>query len=130
MLSSYGKYVLFRNLMEWEADRRPPEYASLTQLWKDRKEILALIGNKCRQCGYIQIDFPVQRICSWCQAKDDFEPVRLSDKKGSVFTFSMDERAKVIKDKIAALPQSSNTISSRMRSYISDLINKILADLD
>jgi len=95
MLSSYGKYVRFRNLMEWEADRRPPEYASLTQSWKDREQILALIGHKCRRCGNIQIDFPVQRICSWCQARDDFEPVRLSDRKGTLFTFSMDERARV-----------------------------------
>jgi len=31
----------------------------------------------------------------WCQAKDDFDEVRLSDKKGTLFTFSMDERAVV-----------------------------------
>ena len=43
---------------------------------------------------------------------------------------AMDERAKAMKDKIAALPQSSDKISSRMRAYIPDLINKILADLD
>ena len=96
MLSSYGKYVRFRSLMEWEADRRSPEYASLNQTWRDRKEIMALVGHKCRKCGNIQIDFPVQRICSWCQAKDDFEPVRLSDRKGTLFTFSMDERARVL----------------------------------
>lgn len=96
MLSSYGKYVRFRNLMQWEADRRSPDYSSLTQYWRDRREILALVGHKCRQCGNIQIDFPAQRICSWCQAKDDFEPVRLSDRKGTVFTYSMDERARVL----------------------------------
>ena len=96
MLSSYGKYVRFRNLMEWEAERRSPDYSSLTQYWKDRKEIMALVGHTCRQCGNIQIDFPVQRICSFCQAKDGFEPVRLSDRKGTLFTFSMDERARVL----------------------------------
>ena len=31
----------------------------------------------------------------WCQTKDEFEEVRLSDKKGTIFTFSMDERAMV-----------------------------------
>ena len=31
----------------------------------------------------------------WCQAKDNFEEVRISDKKGTLFTFSMDERAMV-----------------------------------
>jgi 3-hydroxy-3-methylglutaryl CoA synthase len=95
-LSGYGKYVHFRSLMTWEAERRPPEYSSLTSYWRDRKEILALIGNKCRQCGQIQIDFPRQHICSWCQAQDNFEPVRLSDKKGVLFTFSMDERARIL----------------------------------
>lgn len=95
-LSSYGKYVHFRNLMTWEPEKRPPEYSSLTSYWRDRKEILALIGHRCRKCGNIQIDFPVQHICSWCQAQDDFEPVRLSDKKGVLFTFSMDERARIL----------------------------------
>jgi len=37
----------------------------------------------------------MQRVCTWCQAKDDFEEIRLSDKKGTIFTFSMDERAMV-----------------------------------
>jgi len=31
----------------------------------------------------------------WCQTKDEFDEVRLSDKKGTIFTFSMDERAMV-----------------------------------
>ncbi len=43
---------------------------------------------------------------------------------------AMDQRAKSIKDKIAILPKSSDKISSRNSSYIPDLINKILADLD
>lgn len=93
MLPSYGKYLHFRNLMEWEADRRPAEYSSLPQYWRDRKEVLGLIGHRCQKCGNIQIDFPVQRVCSWCQARDEFESIRLSDKKGELFTFSMDERA-------------------------------------
>jgi uncharacterized OB-fold protein len=31
----------------------------------------------------------------WCQAQDNFDDVRLADKKGTLFTFSMDERAVV-----------------------------------
>ncbi len=95
-LSSYGKYIRFRDMMEWEAERRPPEYSSLPQYWRDRKQIMALVGQKCRQCGQVQIDFPAPRICGWCQARDNFEPVRLSGKKGTLFTFSMDERARVL----------------------------------
>ena len=29
----------------------------------------------------------------WCQAKGQFEEVRFSDKKGTLFTFSLDDRA-------------------------------------
>jgi hydroxymethylglutaryl-CoA synthase len=93
-LSHYGKYLRFRNLMEWEPDRRPSEYSSLTTLWRDRKQVLALIGHKCKNCGKVQIDFPIQRVCAWCQSKDQFDEVRLSDKKGILFSFSMDERTR------------------------------------
>jgi len=65
----------------------------LTQVWRDRKQILQLIGRKCKRCGRLQIDFPVQTVCSWCQTKDEFEEVRLSDKKGTIFTFAVDERS-------------------------------------
>ncbi|MFC1966630.1 hydroxymethylglutaryl-CoA synthase [Chloroflexota bacterium] len=93
MLPTYEKYVRFRNLMEWEAERRPPDISSLPVLWRERNQILRLHGHKCRQCGTIQ--YPIQRVCTWCQTKDDFEEVRLSDKQGTIFTFSMDERAMV-----------------------------------
>jgi uncharacterized OB-fold protein len=37
--------------------------------------------------------YPLQRICYSCRSKDDFEKVRLSDKTGKVFTFSLDNLA-------------------------------------
>jgi len=39
------------------------------------------------------VSYPIQRICFNCRAKDEFEEVRLSDKKGKVFTFSLDSLA-------------------------------------
>lgn len=93
-LPSYGKYLQYKNLLEWEAERLPPEYSSLNIHWRDRKQIMALIANRCKACGKVQIDFPVQRVCAWCQAKDDFDEVRLSDQKGTLFSFSMDERTR------------------------------------
>jgi 3-hydroxy-3-methylglutaryl CoA synthase len=88
MLPNYGKYLHFRNLMEWEVKRQPEKFSALTMLWRDRNWVLSCHGHKCRQCGTIQ--FPMQRVCTWCQAKDDFDEVRLSDKKGILFTYSMD----------------------------------------
>jgi 3-hydroxy-3-methylglutaryl CoA synthase len=90
-LPSYGKYVRFRDLMEWEVERHAPFYSSLQQVWRDRKQFFNFYGQKCKRCG--QIQFPAQRVCMWCQAKDEFEDVRLSDKKSTLFSFSMDERA-------------------------------------
>ena len=90
-IHNYEKYVRFRNLMQGEADRRPQYISSLPMIWRDRKQVLPLHGGRCRKCGNIQ--FPIQRICAYCQAKDNYEEVRLADKTATVFTFSMDERA-------------------------------------
>lgn len=91
MLPTYGKYLHFRNLMEWEVQRGIPKYAALTMSWRDRNWVLSCHGQKCRSCGGIQ--FPMQRVCAWCQAKDNFEEIRLSDKKGILFTYSLDNLA-------------------------------------
>ena len=92
MLPSYEKYLRFRNLLAKETDRRTfwePDRTSLPVMWREQKQILNLHGSLCRHCGNIQ--FPIQRLCAWCQAKDDYDEVRLSDKTGKIFTFSMDE---------------------------------------
>lgn len=94
MLPNYGKYVEIRELMEWESARRGARRSSLPVIWRERQMIFGLYGQKCRSCGNIQ--YPRQRICIYCQAKDNFDPIRLSDKTGKVFTFSMDQRAQEI----------------------------------
>lgn len=91
MLPNYGKYLRYRDLMKWEPERRPPDLSSLNLLWRERRQILRFHAHKCRQCGTVQ--YPMQRVCTECQAKDNFDEVRLADKRGKLFTFSMDERA-------------------------------------
>lgn len=91
MLPAYGKYVEIRDLMEWEQGRRPQRRSSLPVIWRERRHLFALYGQQCRTCNSIQ--YPKQRICMYCQAKDNFDLVRLSDRTGTVFTFSMDQRA-------------------------------------
>ena len=88
MLPTYGKYLHYRDLMKWDVVRQPPEFGALTTSWRDREWVLSCHGDRCKQCGTVQI--PPQNVCTWCQAKDDFEPVRLSDKTATVFTYSMD----------------------------------------
>ena len=36
------------------------------------------------------MQYPPQRVCVQCQARDDSTPVRLSDRPARVFTYSMD----------------------------------------
>lgn len=89
LLKSYDTYIRWRQFMPSEAARRPPMMGpSASALLREQEKNLKLYGGKCKQCGTIQ--FPPQRVCTRCHAKDDFEPVRLSDRKGTLFTYAMD----------------------------------------
>lgn len=93
-MANYGVYLQMRNMMEWQPNLRPPRRSPLTFVWRDHEMFYALMGQKCNKCGNIQ--YPKQRYCMYCEAKDDFSPIRLSDKKGKLFTYSIDERAREI----------------------------------
>lgn len=91
MLPSYGKYVDIRELMEWQMGQRPDRRSALPAIWRERQNLFNFYGLKCNACGNIQ--YPRQRVCMYCRAKDNFELIRMSDKRGKLFTYSMDERA-------------------------------------
>ena len=87
-VASYDRYLKARSLnqTEWEAGSGPG--LSATIHFRERDEDLSLRGQQCRGCGAIQ--FPPQRVCESCFSKDDFEPVRLSDRVGRVVTHTFD----------------------------------------
>ncbi|MFQ5665208.1 MAG: 3-oxoacyl-[acyl-carrier-protein] synthase III C-terminal domain-containing protein [Candidatus Binatia bacterium] len=87
-LGDYDKYLRFRNLQPSEFDRRGGAGVSATVHFRDRDEDISFRGHQCRRCGTMQ--FPFQRVCFTCYAKDDFEEVRLSDKCGKVLSFTFD----------------------------------------
>ena len=87
-LPSYEKYQQFRNLISKEAAPHPGIAVYLPLMWRDRTVVISLHAGKCNKCGAIQ--FPPQRVCIRCQAKDDYHEISLSDKKGNIFTFSKD----------------------------------------
>ena len=94
-LPSYETYARWREVWTSDAARRPPPaMPSLTAMWRESDQNLRLHGGRCSACGYVQ--YPPQRVCTDCQAKDASEPARLSDKKASVFTYSMDYLAGTI----------------------------------
>jgi hypothetical protein len=62
-LSNYEKYISFRNLIPMEKGIRGEEigFTQISNLWRIRKEVLALCGSKCKRCGTPQ--YPYQRVC-------------------------------------------------------------------
>jgi uncharacterized OB-fold protein len=92
MINDYRTYLLYRGLLSREYEKvyssNFQENTSVPAMWRERNRIFRLYGVRCRACGTIQ--FPPQRVCTKCRALDQFEEVRLSDKEGTVFTFSMD----------------------------------------
>jgi 3-hydroxy-3-methylglutaryl CoA synthase len=89
MVDDYRIYLQWRELLTFEATPTPPGgHISASALFRDRGHIYPLHGLKCKSCG--EVHFPPQRVCPKCRAKDQYDEVRLSDKKGKVFTFSAD----------------------------------------
>jgi 3-hydroxy-3-methylglutaryl CoA synthase len=94
-LSSYGKYLAFRDLAPMDLGMRAEESirSPMSTLFRERKSILSLRGSICKRCGTPQ--YPAQRICvnPECGAVDEMESYRFSDKKGVLFTYTGDNLA-------------------------------------
>ena len=89
-LGSYETYARWRDVWTLDDSSRRPAAASpsVSALWREEDKNVRLYGARCRSCGYVQ--YPAQRVCVECRAVDSGEPVRLSDKGGELFTYSMD----------------------------------------
>ena len=96
-ITNYNQYLVFREVLPVETGIRGEELdAAATQvsrLWRERKEIMALCGSKCKKCGTPQ--YPYQSVCvnPDCGAIDEMEWYRFSDKKGELFTYTVDNLA-------------------------------------
>lgn len=93
-LTSYEKLASFRGALPLETGLRgEPGPSWVTLLWRDRREILALHGSRCRKCGTPQ--FPAQRICvnPDCGAIDEMDDYSFADKSANLFSFTSDALA-------------------------------------
>ena len=90
VLDRYETYAKWREVWTTdEAARRPaPATPSAAALWREQDKNLRLYGGQCNRCGYIQ--YPMQRVCVHCRARDNAIALRLSDRPGELFTYSMD----------------------------------------
>src|SRR5439155_336325 len=60
--------------------------------WKELRQDVRLYGSRCEACGLVQ--YPQARVCIGCQARDRMQEHKLG-KRGSVFTFTIDNLAPV-----------------------------------
>lgn len=90
-MTTYNKMIQWREMAPSEPGGRAEAQLrsiSPTALFRHRKEVLAFYGSHCNSCGAESI--PSERVCSECLAIDTSEPVRMSDKKGTVLTYTND----------------------------------------
>jgi len=89
VLPNYETYARWREVWTAEGARRPPpQVPSVSALWRERDQNIRLYGCRCTACGTVQ--YPPQQVCVNCGQRGETEPVRLSDKGGTVFTYSFD----------------------------------------
>jgi hydroxymethylglutaryl-CoA synthase len=90
-LPTYDRYLSYRGLLELQPGEPFRLFPAATTSRREHNWAIRFHGSKCKNCG--TTTFPIQRVCYNCQAKDNYEEVRLSDKRGKVFTFSLDNLA-------------------------------------
>lgn len=90
-LKTYEKYVRFRKLMPLESQARESANAFPPVAWREREQLTSLHGSKCNNCG--RTFHPMQRVCIYCGTKDDYVSVPLSDRKGTLYTYCIDNLA-------------------------------------
>ncbi|MCX5738246.1 MAG: zinc ribbon domain-containing protein, partial [Proteobacteria bacterium] len=73
-VKNYERYLSARQLQTREYESPRDAGLSATIHFREREEDLAFKGQKCARCGAVQ--FPIQRVCETCFAKDEFELVR------------------------------------------------------
>jgi hydroxymethylglutaryl-CoA synthase len=89
---SYASYLMWRGLLEREPPRRPdPERpagppAARAEAWK-----FAFVGSRCLECSHVHV--PPRRVCVGCGAVDRMERAALSEKQGTVATYTVDRLA-------------------------------------
>ncbi len=90
MLPDYGTYAKWKGIVNPDAGVRRParEVPSASAQFREQNQNLRFHGVQCNHCNTVQ--YPIQRVCTKCQTKDDFTKVRLSDKKSTLFTYAFD----------------------------------------
>jgi hydroxymethylglutaryl-CoA synthase len=103
VLNSYETYAKWRDVWLTDSSSRRPQAQSpsVIAMWRESDQNIKFHGGVCNQCGYVQ--YPPQQICVECRARDDSTPIRLSDKLGTIFTYSLDYLAGTVDSPLAVV---------------------------
>ena len=87
--TSYSDYLRWKNLLKVEPPRRPDiDRPSAPALYRGYQQNLSFTGSKCTECGTPQ--FPKQRVCTQCHAKDQMENYQFIGQSAKVATYTID----------------------------------------
>jgi len=87
-IRDYGAYLEPRHLETSEHDMRQAPGISATVHFRERDHDMSFRGARCLRCGAEQ--FPSQRVCYGCHGRDDFQSIRLSDRRGRLLSWTLD----------------------------------------
>jgi len=118
VVDDYKQYLIWRGLLPIELRKETVSFLSAPAAWRERDANIRLQGVKCKACGTVQ--YPPQRVCTKCHAKDQFEPYRLSDKKANIFTFAMDYITFPLLDQPIVTTTIDFEGGGRMQCYMTD----------
>ncbi len=91
LLRNYEQYLRWRELLPLQPAARPPlelRMPSPAAQWREVSYEMRLTGTRCLRCGTPQ--YPPQRVCVNCHAKDERESYPFADVPAKVFSFSHD----------------------------------------
>lgn len=90
-LDNYTRYLAYKGLIPLEEGLRGENiaYTSMSVIWRQGREVSALVGSRCKNCGTVQ--FPSPQVCvnPECGASE-FEPYEFADKTGKIVSFTQD----------------------------------------
>lgn len=117
-LESYTRYLSFRGLVDAQPGEPFRTFPSNAAYWREQESILRMYGSKCKECGTTA--FPITRVCYNCRSKDNFETVRLSERKAKIFTFSIDNLAGRSDDPVVVQTVAEDSEGTRYYSWLTD----------
>jgi len=92
VIDDYRRYTKWRGILPLDKGRSVlmPK-PSLKEMMRRQDETIRMYGSKCRVCGAVA--YPPQRVCAKCHTKDQFDMVRLAEKRGEIYSYTVDYAA-------------------------------------